>query len=193
MAETTMERRRREHLEGVRWRLACLERTRPEDSYTKDLRRSLEELERRARDRAAFAAEFGLVEYEWSEHALGRLLRATGERPARVAEMRAILGRLGQVFDHETMWGRRGIPTTLVGDPYQIGADERALLAELARYPTLAVAVDDRPSFYYPGGTHHVRIWVPEPRKPFDPGPATYKTRRAARAARKAFAEEVGA
>ncbi|MBV8557639.1 MAG: hypothetical protein JO116_18915, partial [Planctomycetaceae bacterium] len=78
-----------------------------------------------------------------------------------------ILGRLGQVFDHETMWGRRGIPTTLVGDPYQIGADERALLAELARHPTLAVAVDDRLSFYYParlvdgqrrGGTHHVRI-----------------------------------
>ena len=135
---------------------------------------------------------------------MGRLLRAMGERPARVEEMWSILGGLGMgprrawpspggIFDHGTIWGRLGIPTTIVGDPYQIDADERALLAGLARHPTLAVAVDDRLSFYYPGGTHHVRIWVPEPRKPFDPGPATYKTRRAARAARQAFAEEVGA
>ena len=204
MAETKMERRHREHLEDVRWRVAYLERTRPGDSYTKDLRRSLEDLERQDRDRAAFAAELGLSEYRWTGSTVSRLLRATGERPARVEEMWAILGALGMgpsrswpshngVFDHGTMWGRRGIPLMVVGDPYTIDADERALLAGLARHPTLAVAVDDRLSFYYPGGTHHVRIWVRGPRKPFDRGIATSKTRRAARAARAAFAEEVGA
>ena len=213
MAETKMERRHREHLEDVRWRVAYLERTRPGDSYTKDLRRSLEDLERQDRDRAAFAAEFGLAEYEWTGRNVGRLLRATGERPARVEEMWAILSSLGMgpsrswpspcgVFDHGTLWGRSGIPTTIVGDPYSINADAWALLAELARHPTLACAIDDRPSFYYParivdgarrGGTHHVRIWVREPRKPFDRGISTSKTRRAARAARAAFAEEVGA
>ena len=53
------------------------------------------------------------------------------------------------------------------------------------------VAVDDRPG-YYGFGTHHVRVEVREVRRPYEKPPSTRKTRRAARAARKAFGEEFG-
>jgi hypothetical protein len=115
--------------------------------------------------------------------------------------MRGILGALGLgdapwleqggVFDHGELWSRFGVPSLVTGHPYQIGDDEAALLAELGRYPTLRVGVDDRPS-YYGFGTHHVRVELPEPRRPFAKPPSTAKTRSAARAARRAFEEAFG-
>jgi hypothetical protein len=159
--------------------------------------------------RSAFAAESGVRPCKWSGHNVSRLLRATGERPARVDEMWAILGGLGMgnsigdcrrwpapwgVFDHGEMWAREGLPCLIVGHPYQVSCypgDGRALLAELSRFTSLRVAVDDRPS-YYGHGTHHVRIELAEPRRPFAKPRATAKTRAAARAARAAFAEEMG-
>src|SRR5512142_384496 len=53
---------------------------------------------------------------------------------------------IGGAFGHGEFWGRGGVPFALVGHPYQIAADQHALLAALARSPTLRVAVDDRPS-----------------------------------------------
>jgi hypothetical protein len=158
--------------------------------------------------RDAFARRFGLRPVRWSSHNLSRLLRATGERPARVAEMRATLGALGLagsgwvgrggVFDHGEMWGKphprkpaRVVPAVVVGHPYQIEEAERYLLEALARFNVLRVAVDDVPS-YYGFGTNHVRVELVEPARPWEPGPSTYKTRAAARAARRAFAEELG-
>ncbi len=155
-----------------------------------------------ARLRADFAQDFGAREIRWSGYNLSRLLRLTGERPARVAEMRSVLDALGLAgisqrwigmggaFDHGVFWGRGGKPWALVGHPYPygFGPDERALLADLARFPTLLVRVDDRPS-YYGFGTHHVRVELAEVRRPFTPFPSTARTRAAARAARQAFAE----
>ena len=199
MTMTKQEQRRQDHRDDLRRRVEHLERTRPEEPRTKDLRRSLESVERQHRDRAAFAADLGLSEFAWRGSHVSRLLRLTGERPDRVAELWQILGALGLgsgrwisaggVFDHGTCWGRAGVPVAIVGHPYRLGGDERALLATLANYPTLAVAVDDRPSFYG-HGTHHVRIWLPAPRTPFQRGVSTTRTRAAARAARQAFAAE---
>jgi hypothetical protein len=151
-----------------------------------------------------FASEFGARAVRWSGRNLSRLLRATGERPERVAAMRALLDALGMgpsrrwpgrggVFDHGEMWARRGSPWAVVGHPYGVDDRERGWLAELARFPTLRVAVDDRPGHYAPQGrpvrTNHVRVEVPAPRPPFAPPPSTWKTRAAA-AARRAFAAE---
>lgn len=153
-----------------------------------------------ARRRADFARDFGSREIRWSGYNLSRMLRLTGERPARVAEMRSVFNALGLagisqrwigmggVFDHGVFWGRAGKPWALVGHPYGVNDDERGWLAELARFPTLRVRVNDRPG-YYGFGTDHVRIELPEPRRPFVLLPSTRKTRAAARAARLAFAE----
>jgi hypothetical protein len=150
--------------------------------------------------RDVFAYEFGVSRMKWSAHHVSRLLRLTGERPQRVAEMREILGHLGLgsaswagiggVFDHGELWGRARTPMMLVGHPYGIDAREHMLLAELARFSTLRVNVDDRPS-YYGHGTNHVRVELAEVRRPFVKPPSTQKTRKAARAARRAFAEEM--
>ncbi len=188
--------------------LRHLERTKPGDPRTLAEADGLAADERRYRAREEFKAALGVEEIKWSGRNVSRLLRSTGERPDRVEEIRAILEALGLgnikgwpgkggVFDHGTSWGRRTkigprsslVPFALVGHPYDIDADERGLLTELAKYPTLRVAVDDRPSFYG-FRTHHVRISVPEPRKPFDADVSTAKTRRAARAARHAFLAE---
>jgi hypothetical protein len=170
----------------------------------------LARLEEADRLRADFAAAFGVGEARWSDYNLTRLLRATGERPARVAEIREIVcdlssGRRGQrtwggpvvpslgnggVFDHLDMWGRPRHPTMLIGHPYGIAAEEREALAYLARtFPTLRVSVDDRPS-YYGFGTNHVRVELVELHRPFVNPRGTHRTRAAGRAARKAFAEE---
>lgn len=155
--------------------------------------------------REAFAHQHQAREIKWSGHNLGRLLRLTGERPERVAEMWAILGALGMgelschrhwpctggVFDHGEMWGRFGVPWCVVGHPYGIDDEERDLLAILGRFGTLRVGVNDRPS-YYGHGTDHVRVEIVEPRRPFRKPPSTGKTRAAARAARMAFAEALG-
>jgi hypothetical protein len=78
----------------------------------------------------------------------------------------------------------------LVGHPYGIRPEARAALAELARtFPTLRISIDDRPG-YYVARTNHIRIELVEVRPPFRTPPATGRTRAAARAARKAFAEE---
>ena len=134
----------------------------------------------------------------WSGHNLSRLLRSTGERPERVNELRAILSALGGggsrfagkwgAFDHGKLWGRDRKPLMITGAPYQITNDERELLGMLARFGTIRVAVDDMPSDYgY--GTHHVRIEVINPVRPFTRFPSTQKTRTASRLARRAFAE----
>lgn len=158
------------------------------------------ELARTMQLRADFGRDFGAREIRWSVYNLSRMLRLTGERPARVAEMRELLKILGLagisqrwigmggVFDHGVFWGRAGKPWALVGHPYGINDDERTWLAELARYPTLRVYVNDRLG-YYGFGTDHVRVELPEPRRPSVPFPSTRKTRAAARAARLAFAE----
>jgi hypothetical protein len=156
--------------------------------------------------RDAFAYQFQVREMAWSAYNVSRMLRLTGERPARVTEMRAILGDLGMghdswhypdgVFDHGDIWGQtswplinpRLVPTAIVGHPYQISEEERRLLAALPRSGTLRVAVDDHPG-YYGHGTHHVRVELIEPRRPYTVPGSTPKTRAAARAARKAFAE----
>jgi hypothetical protein len=135
----------------------------------------------------------------WSVGNFSRLFRATGERPARVAELKDMFIALannfpgplvpGGVFDHGELWGRDRTPTTVVGHPYQISLMNRALLADLARrYPTLRVCVDDRPG-YYGFDTHHVRIELVDVHRPFRTPRATRKTREAARRAREAFAE----
>ena len=51
-------------------------------------------------DYDAFAYEFAVSEARWSQHNVSRLLRATGERPPRVAEMRGLLGRVGYGSNH---------------------------------------------------------------------------------------------
>src|SRR3954471_17617490 len=95
-------------------------------------------------DRDAFAYEHQVSPIKWSGHNLSRLLRRTGERPERVAEMWALLGALGMgpslrwpgvggVFDHGQMWGRFGQPWCVVGHPYGVDADERGWLAALGR------------------------------------------------------------
>src|SRR4051794_14802193 len=98
-----------------------------------------------------FARDFDAREVGWSGYNLSRLLRLTGERPARVAEMRAVLdacglagvsrrwiGR-GGLFDHGEMWGRDRTPLLIVGHPYDVDRAGRALLAELGRFPMLRV------------------------------------------------------
>lgn len=157
-------------------------------------------LDESARLQADFARDFGARVIQWSGYNLSRMLNLTGERPARVAGMRELLKILGLagisqrwigmggVFDHGVFWSRAGNPWALVGHPYDVDDDERTWLAELARYPMLRVSVDDRPS-YYGFGTHHVRVELAEARRPFTSLPSTPKTRAAARAARKAFAE----
>ena len=77
MAETKMERLNREHLDYLRGRLLWCERFRPEHPHTESLRGTVDMVEQQARDRAAFAAEFGLSEYRWTGGNLSRLLRAT--------------------------------------------------------------------------------------------------------------------
>jgi hypothetical protein len=168
----------------------------------------LQELREADRLKAAFISEFGVRPIKWSSYNLSRMLRLTGERPERVAEMKAILCPLGLgdhggqryyswictggVFDHGQFWGRGRTPIMMVGHPYQISQDERSLLAELAQFATLQVHVDDRPS-YYGFSTHHVRISLTEVRRPWCADlPSTSWTRQAARAARRAFAEEFG-
>ena len=127
-----------------------------------------------------FARDFNARPIRWSAHNLARLLRSTGERPDRVAELRAVLGRLGLgdwrwpeqrgVFDHGELWGRQGRPWAIVGHPYSLDAREREALARLAReFPGLAVAIDDRPS-HYGHGSNHVRIEVPNPHRPWSRG-----------------------
>jgi hypothetical protein len=167
-----------------------------------------ERLREADRLRSAFAAEHGVRPIKWGSHNLSRMLRLTDERPERVAEIQVILGALGLgqhsarryyswigtggVFDHGEMWGQDRIPLFLVGYPYGIDADEHTLLAELARFTVLQVRIDDRPS-YYGFSPHHVRVGLAEVRRPWDPPQTTAWTRRAARAARKAFAEEFAA
>lgn len=143
--------------------------------------------------RAEFADALGVRQYKWSRHNLMKMLRATGETPERVAEMAAILGDLGMgdlgmgqayyrwispdgVWDHGAMWGRDGMPRVVVGHPYRVGDRERARLDELARFTTLEVAVDDRPS-YYGHGTHHVRVELAEVRQPYGKLASTPATR----------------
>jgi hypothetical protein len=127
-------------------------------------------------------------------------LNLTGERPARVAEMRVILRMLGMgpdphwpthggVFDHGEFWARSGKPWAVVGHPYGIDTVERELLSTLGRFtPALRVSVNDRPS-YYGFGTDHVRIELTEPRRPWTTFPATRKTRAVAREFRKALTD----
>jgi hypothetical protein len=160
--------------------------------------------------REVFAHEFGAREVRWSGRNLSRLLRSTGERPARVAALWAVLGAFGLgdsrrrpgpggLFDHGELWARGGVPWAVVGHPYTCGCagfwgTPRELRAALRAFPTVRVAVDDRPGHYAPQGrpvrTRHVRVEVPAPRRPFAPPPSTWKTRAAAAAARRAFAAE---
>jgi hypothetical protein len=150
-------------------------------------------------NRDVFAYEHQVGEIKWSGHNLSRLLRQTGERPERVAEMRSILGRLGigdytqwlctgGVFDHGEMWGRSGKPWMIVGHPYGINEERMELLAALGRFGGLRVNVDDQTS-YYGYGTNHVRIELVESRRPFSKPPATPKTRAAKREFTKALNE----
>lgn len=124
----------------------------------------------------AFAQDFRATPCQWSGHNLTRMLRATGEPPARVAHYRTALERLGigtdrevpaqwGVFDHGDFWARDGVPSIIVGHPYGISDEQRALLHVLARVPGLRVGVDDRPS-YYGHGSNHVRIELTEARPP---------------------------
>jgi len=151
--------------------------------------------------RDIFARDFHTRPIKWSAFNVARLLKATGERPERVAEMRAILGHLGMghypwpctmgVWDHGELWARHGHPWAIVGHPYGVNAERRRLLATLPRFPGLRVRLDDRPS-YYGHGTNHVRVELAERRRPYRLFPATKKTRAAALQARRAFAEELG-
>jgi hypothetical protein len=59
-----------------------------------------------------------------------------------------------------------GKPLLLVGHPYGVNDFERRLLAALAQFTTLRVAIDDRPN-YYGFGTNHVRVELAEVRRPF--------------------------
>jgi hypothetical protein len=150
----------------------------------------------------AFATHFNVREMRWTAHNVSRMIRSTGERPERVKELRTILGALGMgaerfagiggVFDHGKLWGRDGKPILVVGAPYGIATYERELLGMLAQFGTLRVSVDDRPS-EYGHGTHHVRVEVVDPVQPYAPFPSTWKTREAARRARRAFAAEFDA
>jgi hypothetical protein len=170
-----------------------------------------DQVERAARARAlrdAFIAAFGVRKAKWSAHNLARMLNASGHTREVIAAARAILGKLGLgdgqcerpyyqwictsgVFDHGEMWSFAGLPSILVGHPYQIGDDERDALGRLDRLGGFRVAIDDRPS-YYGFGTHHVRVELVGARKPFTPIPSTPKTRAYARAARAAFSEAFG-
>lgn len=163
----------------------------------------LEQVRTAERLRTEFAAEFRVRPIKWSGHNLARMLRLTGESPARVAEMRSILGALGMgdprcswiaaagIFDHGEAWGRDRVPRYFVGHPYQVGDEQRSLLARLSRFNALIVHIDDRPS-YYGFGTHHVRVELAGRRRPWMEMPATPWTRKAARLARRAFLEEFG-
>lgn len=119
-----------------------------------------------------FCREFRVREFQWSAHNLARLLNRTGEGPERVKEMKRLVAGLcgglegprwcktlyrGGAFDHGDFWGRDGVPTMMVGAPYTINEWEHVELEALARFSSLRVAVDDRPSLYG-SGTHHVRI-----------------------------------
>ena len=149
----------------------------------------------------AFTKAFKVRECQATDHNLARMLRSTGERPERVKEMRGMIRRLAHgrdqrffflgwgVFDHGSMWCRNRLPVLMVGQPYDIAADESELLKALARYPTLRVALDDRPSFYG-FGTHHVRIEVANPTTPYKQPRATLKTRAVKRELRNALAKE---
>lgn len=124
-----------------------------------------------ARLKDEFAAESGVHLVKWSSHNLARMLRATGASQDEIGEMRDIIAALGAeriwgrystalscngVFDHPDFWAGPD-RMMMVGAPHEISTRERALLADLAKFPGLRVAVDDRPS-YYGFGSHHVRI-----------------------------------
>jgi hypothetical protein len=98
---------------------------------------------------------------------------------------------IGGVFDHGKLWGRGGKPIMVVGAPYGIAANECELLGVLARFGTIHVSVDDRPSDYG-HGTHHVRVEVVDPVLPYAPCPVTLdlEDERSPRLARRAFAAE---
>jgi hypothetical protein len=144
---------------------------------------------RQDRDSTAFATSFGVRKATASAYNLSRMIRSTGERPGRVAEMKKIIHALASqsdrqcfflgwgVFDHGDMWCRFGKPVILVGHPYDIADHEREFLTELGRYNTLRVSIDDRPS-YYGFGTHHVRIEVANPTTPYRVPKSTANTRR---------------
>ena len=149
--------------------------------------------------RERFALDFGAERRDWSDHAFARLLNSTGERPARVAELRALLGKLdsggtslhGGAFDHRDFWYRGGKPWAAVGHPYDVTEAHREAIARIARtFPTVRLSIDDRPS-YYGFGTNHVRFEVPTLFPRWVKVPSTRKTRQVARDARKAFAEEM--
>lgn len=130
--------------------------------------------------RIAFAREMEATTIRWSTYNVTRLLRSTGERPERVDEAWGFLMELGMgpdarrawptqsgAFDHGVLWARGGRPWAIVGAPYELSSAHRFLLETLGRsFPTIRVAIDDRPS-YYGFGTCHVRIEVPEPRRPY--------------------------
>jgi hypothetical protein len=151
--------------------------------------------------RDAFLREHRAYSIRFSGYNLSRLLNLTGERPERVEAMRGLLDALGLdscdrrwisaggVFDHGEFFARDGRPWALVGHPYGIRDEQREDLAELARFTTLRVAVDDRPS-YYGFGTNHVRVELAEALVPWNKLRATRWTRYAAREARMAFAGE---
>lgn len=139
--------------------------------------------------RESFAEEHEATAIRFSSYNISRLLRSTGERPDRVDEAWEFLIALGMdgaggkqsptqlgVFDHGVVWARWGRPWAITGHPYQITDLHRFTLTTLGRtFPTLKVAIDDRPSFYG-FGSHHVRIEVPKPRRPYTVPLATRQT-----------------
>jgi hypothetical protein len=179
--------------------------TTDDEARREERRRSWADVARRRAEaearRDAFARALGGARrLRWCGRHLTRMPNRTGERPERVKERRLVLGELGLgaerwgpclggVFDHGEMWALPGGRYAVVGHPYGVDKNERAWLAELARFPTLRVSVDDRPS-YYGFGTNHVRVENAAAYRPFAPPRSTRKTRAAALAARRAFAEE---
>ena len=136
-----------------------------------ELRRQWAEIDARHR---VFADHFGVRPIKWSRHNLTRLLNKTGEPRERILAVRDLIDhRLRMdsaidqrylvdclsVWDHGEMWARDGQPCMMVGHPYHINDEERALLDELARWsPRLKLSIDDRESYYYPKCTHHIRL-----------------------------------
>lgn len=151
--------------------------------------------------RQTFIEKFQCREIKWSAYNLVRLLRATGESPERLVIVRRALANLGMgqdwfrnsrswpntggIFDHGEMFSQDGLPRIIVGHPYYISDEQQLFFHDLNQFTALRFYVDDIES-YYGFNTHHIRIYLADPRKPYHKLPATPKTRAVA----KAFNEE---
>ena len=96
-----------------------------------------------------FLRAHGVREYKNSHWNVMRLLRSAGadrETCKDVADWIGVYGALDGPFDHGRIFGRDGVPTILVGHPYQLTIADQVLIRAI-RSMGFFVGVNGR-SFY---------------------------------------------